>query len=147
MFEPSYLPQEKRIYRVAVAQWAEPDGVAQDICEALKDLGHTAVPFLYSDRIPPDCDVVLTFAPWGRFLPLARGVGSIPWLIVPRCCTGIWKTRPISASVANAQEHGDLSIVGGQPARSRQLSGPCAGAARPAARVIDARMIKVPLPG
>ena len=78
MFEPPSLLSEQRSYRVAVVQWAEPDGVAQDICEALRDLGHTAVPILHTARIPADCDVVLTFAPWGRFLPLAGSVGKMP---------------------------------------------------------------------
>ena len=142
MFEPSDLPQEKRIYRVAVAQWAEPDGVAQDICEALKDLGHTAIPFLYSDRIPSDCDVVLTFAPWGRFLPLARSVGSIPlasrptllhWNLENPPDIGIpW---PVLKSMAVFRSWvGSLHEADNSTARALVQRGPL--------RVIDARMIK-----
>ena len=74
----SMTVQPKKLCSVAIAKWTENDGMAQDIFQELEILGHSPTMFLSTAVIPRDAEVVLTFAPWGRFLPLASQIGHIP---------------------------------------------------------------------
>ncbi len=62
---------------VGVAKWAEQDGVAQDICHELLIQGHHVIPFVVGTAVPRDADIVLTFAPWGRFLKVAGDTAAV----------------------------------------------------------------------
>jgi len=42
-------------------------------------MGHSPVPFLSTMAVPPEVEIVLTFAPWGRLWPLLDQIGHIPF--------------------------------------------------------------------
>ena len=65
-------------YRVAVVKWARDDGIAEAFQRELVRLGHRPVSFQSDAAIPRGTDVVLSFAPWGRFLPIARQLAPMP---------------------------------------------------------------------
>ena len=52
-------------------QWARHDGITDAITQELDSLGVKWQCFLYNEAIPTDANVVLTFAPYGPFLPIA----------------------------------------------------------------------------
>lgn len=60
------------IERIAVVQWVPEEGLAQAICNELAGLGREPIPFLFDESIPDRVDMVLTFAPYGKLLPIAR---------------------------------------------------------------------------
>ncbi|MCS7261598.1 MAG: hypothetical protein NZ765_12620, partial [Anaerolineae bacterium] len=66
------------IERVALVKWQDSDGVADAIQRELYGLGCQVVPFRYDMPVPWDVDLVLTFAPYNRWLPIARQVGMRP---------------------------------------------------------------------
>ena len=73
-------------YRVAVVCWSDPDENALAICHELEALGHQPRIFLSDQTVPEDVDIVLTFAPYGRFQHIPRqisdmAVGKRPLLI------------------------------------------------------------------
>jgi hypothetical protein len=69
---------ENRAYRVAIVKWAESDGIAEAIGKALDCIGHSPVYFIFDSQIPDQVNVVLTFAPYGRFIQIARQIGGMP---------------------------------------------------------------------
>ena len=63
----------KPTYRVAVVKWSsERDGIAEVINYELEQLGHHPFYFKHDATIPGNIDVVFSFAPYGRFLPIPR---------------------------------------------------------------------------
>lgn len=66
------------IERIALVKWQDSDGVADAIQRELQALGCQVVPFRYDAPVPWDVDMVLTFAPYNRWLPIARQVGMRP---------------------------------------------------------------------
>lgn len=56
---------------VAVAQWAPHDGIADAITKELTFLGVRSQCFMYNSTVPSKTEIVLTFAPYGPFLPIA----------------------------------------------------------------------------
>lgn len=71
-------------YRVAVVEWIdEKGGLAQIIFDALFRLGHQPIYFKHDTTIPKDVDVVFSYAPYGRFLPIAQQVGRLPTSLRP----------------------------------------------------------------
>ncbi|MGC8880462.1 MAG: hypothetical protein ACP5R2_14695, partial [Anaerolineae bacterium] len=63
------------IQRIALVKWQDSDGVAEPILRELQALGCQVVLFRYDQAVPLDVDMVLTFAPYNRWLPIARQVG------------------------------------------------------------------------
>jgi hypothetical protein len=64
--------------RIAVVKWAESDGVSDAIRSEFERLGYQADWFLFDQPVPSHVDLVLTFAPWGRFIPIASQIGQMP---------------------------------------------------------------------
>ena len=71
------------IERVALVKWQDSDGIAGAIQRELETLGCRVVPFRFDQAVPLDVDMVLTFAPYNRWLPIARQVGMCPRLRRP----------------------------------------------------------------
>lgn len=65
-------------YRVAVVEWSDHDGIAKAIHDELIELGHQPVCFRFDDVIPSGIDVLFSFAPYGRLLPLLCQSASMP---------------------------------------------------------------------
>jgi hypothetical protein len=59
------------IKRIAVVEWWPGDGVAKAIVIELTRMGLEPVLFPFDGAIPNNVDMVLTFAPYGRLLPIA----------------------------------------------------------------------------
>jgi hypothetical protein len=59
------------IKRIAVVEWSHGDGIAKAISDELIALGIEPVLFPYNGTIPNNVDMVLTFAPYNKFLPIA----------------------------------------------------------------------------
>ncbi|MGQ9768882.1 MAG: hypothetical protein ACUVSS_16585, partial [Anaerolineae bacterium] len=66
------------IERVALVQWQNSDGIAAAIQRELQALGRHVVLFRYDEAVPRDVDMVFTFAPYNRWLPIAQQVGARP---------------------------------------------------------------------
>lgn len=66
------------IERIALVKWQDSDGTAEAIQRELEALDCQVMPFRYDQPVPVDVDVVLTFAPYNRWLPIARQVGTRP---------------------------------------------------------------------
>jgi hypothetical protein len=63
--------------RVALVKWDPSDGLAEALGRELVEQGHAVDYFLYDQPLPESAEVVLTFAPYGPFLPIARKVGQV----------------------------------------------------------------------
>lgn len=61
-------------YRVAVPVWADADDMTEMINYELRQLGHQAAGFSYTDPVPEDIDVLLTFGPYNKIIPIWAGV-------------------------------------------------------------------------
>lgn len=61
---------------VALVKWNEHDELAECIADELVHLGYRPQFFLHTAALPADSAAVLTFAPYGKFLPIARQVGA-----------------------------------------------------------------------
>jgi hypothetical protein len=72
------LNSEGRLNRVGIVQWEEQDGIATAIHDELLALGYDPMCFWCGVDIPDGVDVVFSFGPYGKFLPLARRVATVP---------------------------------------------------------------------
>ncbi len=63
--------------RVALIKWAPADGISEAIGLELDGLGYEVIPFQH-DQALPAAAYVLTFAPHGRWWPVAQQVGALP---------------------------------------------------------------------
>lgn len=84
---------EPPIWRVAVVEWANKDGIAEAIHDELVALGHQASYFAYDAPIPREVDIIFTFAPYGAFLPIASQLAHIP--LAQRPTLVHWNTEGI----------------------------------------------------
>jgi hypothetical protein len=57
-------------YRIAVPRWELRDEIAFMIGSELKLLGHKPVYFFFYENVPEDIDILLTFGPYGKVLPI-----------------------------------------------------------------------------
>lgn len=71
------------LYKIALLQWVEGDGISAMISEELTGLGHHIVPFVYGSPIPADVDVVLTHGPHGELLPIWQRVAQTSPAVSP----------------------------------------------------------------
>jgi hypothetical protein len=69
--------------KISVVKWAEDDGISKAIQTELNCIGYSCESFLFNQSIPQNVDLVLTFAPWGRFIPIAAQLGQYPSLDRP----------------------------------------------------------------
>jgi hypothetical protein len=59
------------IRQVALVEWfPEQDGLSQVICRELTELGYEPVYFKFDEPIPPEADVVFTYGPYGKLMPI-----------------------------------------------------------------------------
>jgi hypothetical protein len=63
-------------YRVAVPRWEMRDEIAFMIGSELKLLGHKPLYFFYYEDVPENIDLLLTFGPYGKVLPLWQEAAS-----------------------------------------------------------------------
>lgn len=68
---------------IGIVQWFPLDGITDTFEYELLKMGHQPVRFLHTDPIPGQLDMVLTFAPYDRFFPVAKKIGKIPKIIRP----------------------------------------------------------------
>ena len=61
--------------QVAVIKWATADGTSDMLVSELEQLGHEVVTFTPHGPVPAGVDLVLTFGPFGPFLPVAEAIG------------------------------------------------------------------------
>lgn len=59
-------------FRVAVIKWSERDEIAEAIRDELAAEGHTPVLFRFERKVPEDAQLILSFGPYGKFLPIAQ---------------------------------------------------------------------------
>jgi hypothetical protein len=63
---------------VAVVEWiSEEDGLSQVIGDELTSLGHHICFFRHDAPVPDDVDVVFTWAPYGRWLPILQRLSRL----------------------------------------------------------------------
>lgn len=65
-------------YSIAVVNWTNDDGIAKVICKELVNLGHRVTCFRFDQPIPPEAEVVFSFAPYGRFLQIPAQLEKLP---------------------------------------------------------------------
>ncbi len=63
-------------YRIALVSWDTTDELAESIHAELQQLGHRPILFAPNESLPSPIDVVLTFAPYERWWPIARQIPS-----------------------------------------------------------------------
>jgi hypothetical protein len=65
-------------YRVALVTWGQSEEVGLAIQNGLCTLGHQTIFFEASGAVPKDVDVVFSFGPSGRLLPILRQLSDVP---------------------------------------------------------------------
>jgi hypothetical protein len=70
--------------QVALLQWEPGDGVSRVIQYELELLGYNVQPFLWNQLPPSRAANVLSFAPYGKFLHIARQLAELPSETRPR---------------------------------------------------------------
>jgi hypothetical protein len=68
----------QQVYNIAIVQWYERDEIAEAIHFELKQLGHNPFCFAANTAVPAEADIVFTFAPYGRFLPIVHQLNQLP---------------------------------------------------------------------
>jgi len=61
-------------YRVAVPVWVDQDDMAEMIIYELRQLGHQAAGFYYTDPVPGNIEVLFTFGPYSKIIPIWESV-------------------------------------------------------------------------
>jgi hypothetical protein len=69
--KPAVAPES-----AAVILWGRSDEIGEIFGEELQALGFSVCLLPAGQSLPPDLDVVITFGPYGEFLPVARQVGQ-----------------------------------------------------------------------
>jgi hypothetical protein len=64
--------------KIAVVKWVEGDGLSKAIRSELEGLGYESEDFLFNQAVPQQADMVMTFAPWDRLIPIAAQIGQVP---------------------------------------------------------------------
>ncbi len=65
-------------FRFALVKWAEGDGVYLALHNQLTRLGHEVIDFSYNQPVPKSVDVVLSFAPYNRFIQIPLQISRVP---------------------------------------------------------------------
>jgi hypothetical protein len=68
----------QQVYDIAIVQWYERDEIAEAIHFELEQLGHKPFFFAANTTVPTEADIVFTFAPYGRFLPIVHQLNQLP---------------------------------------------------------------------
>jgi hypothetical protein len=66
-----------KVYAIAVIKWYERDEIAEAIYFELEQLGHRPFFFEADATVPAEADIIFTFAPYGRFLPIVQQLNRI----------------------------------------------------------------------
>jgi len=64
--------------RVAVTKWQEKDDIASAIIDELHQLGYPSEGFLFNNNLPPNTDILLSFAPHQRLGAVIDRLSTIP---------------------------------------------------------------------
>jgi hypothetical protein len=67
-----------RPYHIAVVTWSLHDELCAILCEELQALGHAAQIFCVGQTIPEQSDLVLSYGPYGRFMPIPLQISRLP---------------------------------------------------------------------
>jgi hypothetical protein len=86
----SYPPIQ---FRVAIPRWELRDEIAFMIGSELKLLGHKPIYFFFYEDVPEDIDILLTFGPYGKILPIWQQAASRDQEVRP--ITMHWNTEGI----------------------------------------------------
>jgi hypothetical protein len=65
-------------YQVAILQWYQGDDLANVVYDELSGLGHTPVIFSPQSPVPQGMDLVFTYAPFGKFMPIVNQLADMP---------------------------------------------------------------------
>jgi len=66
-------------HQVALVEWfPEQDGLSQVICRELAELDYQPVYFRQDEAIPIDTDIVFTYGPYGKLLPILHKLDCLP---------------------------------------------------------------------
>lgn len=65
-------------YHFAVVGWSDDDGITTALCDELTAMGHLAVQVRHDADIPHQAEMVFSFGPYGKFLPIARRLANLP---------------------------------------------------------------------
>jgi hypothetical protein len=68
----------KRQYKIAVLQWYQGDDLAKVVSDELSKFGHSPVIFTPLTPVPEGMDLVFTYAPFGKFMPIVNQLASLP---------------------------------------------------------------------
>jgi hypothetical protein len=74
--EPLADKEFPHIYQIAVLEWEELDGIASVLANELARLNQSPIPFRYGEPVPDGIDVLLTFGPYGKILPIWQEAAS-----------------------------------------------------------------------
>lgn len=64
------MAEIEREQRIAVLQWDANNGIARMICNELVRMGHAPEVFLPEEPLPKKFDILFTFGPYGKILPI-----------------------------------------------------------------------------
>lgn len=67
----------QKVYTIAVIKWYERDEIAEAIHFELEQLGHRPFFFEADSTVPAEADIVFTFAPYGRLLPIVHQLSQL----------------------------------------------------------------------
>ena len=117
-------------YRVAIPRWELRDEIAFMLGTELRGLGHKPVYFFFYEDVPEDIDLLLTFGPYGKILPIwqqaatrnkekrpvtihwnTEGIPDIripPWLVE---IVGSWRSRVGQLSYSRSNISRSLSRI------------------------------------
>jgi hypothetical protein len=70
------IPESK--YQIAVLQWYQGDDLACVISDELSNLGYSPVIFTPQTPVPEGKDIVFTYAPFGKFMPIVNHLANLP---------------------------------------------------------------------
>lgn len=70
-------------YRIAIIKWFEDDDLANVFSDELSSLGHLTVCFYPTSFIPDNVDIVFSYGPFGKFMPIVDLLASLPRNIRP----------------------------------------------------------------
>lgn len=68
--EPAPNEELPHTYQIAVLEWEELDGIASMMSNELARLNQSPIPFRFGKQVPDGIDVLLTFGPYGKIMPI-----------------------------------------------------------------------------
>ena len=66
------------VQRIAIVKWGPRDGLSEAMQRQLEGLGYAVEPFVFTQPLPKQADVIFTFAPYGRLTPIIQQLAHMP---------------------------------------------------------------------